>query len=439
LKRGPGENFSAEKLSPGIASIERGFVMNMRRLFWVVVCVLLAFGPALAQEQPIKIGVQFISSGKLGGYGQNAERAVKMACDEINAGGGILGRKIEAVFADTQLKPDVVAKNAEKFVNEDKVDFLMGPTSSGLAPAFSEFARKHKKILLITQAAAPELTGPLFHPYVFSILSNAMMHSRAGAYVVSSLPYKRWMSIGPDYNYGHTSWSMFKTKLKELKPDVEFVGEVFPKLMEKDYAPSIAKIVEMKPDAVWCSLWGDDAVRFIRQALPHKLFEKIKFAIPDGGALETLVPLGKDTPAGILMSSRYFFTTPDSDINRKFVKAYLERFKEYPDYMAQETYAGVYFLKAAIERAKSIDADKIVEAVEREPLAWETPEGWKIMVKDDHQVVEDVIWGETAFSEKFGFSILKNIQSIQGEQIGRTAEELKEVRANYEKRLKEGK
>ena len=413
--------------------------MNAKGLVCVVVCAFLVVGSALAQEQPIKIGVQFIMSGKLGGYGQNAERAIRMATEEINSSGGILGRKIEAVFADDQLKPDVLAKNAEKFIQEDKVDFLMGPTSSGLAPAFSDFARKHKKILVLTQAAAPELTGPLFHPYVFGILSNAMMHSRAGAYVVASLPYKRWMCIGPDYNYGHTSWAMFKTKLKELKPDVEFIGEVFPKLMEPDYASFIQKVVEMKPEAVWCPLWGDDAVRFIRQALPHKLFEEVKFVFPDGAALETIVPLGKDTPEGILMSSRYFFTTPDSDANRKFVKSYFEKFKEYPDYMAEETYAGVYFLKAAIERAKSTDADKIVEAAEREPLAWETPEGWKIMRKEDHQVVEDVIWGETTFSEKYGFAILKNIQSIQGEQICRTSDELKEVRAGYEKRLKEGK
>ncbi|MGO9122708.1 MAG: ABC transporter substrate-binding protein [Desulfomonilaceae bacterium] len=413
--------------------------MKTLGILWAMACLFWTTVPTWAQDQPIKIGVQFIMSGKLGGYGQNAERAIKMAMEEINSGGGIMGRKLEAVFADTQLKPDILAKNAEKFVKEDKVDFLMGPTSSGLAPAFSDFARKHKKILVVTQAAGPELTGPLFHPYVFGILSNAMMHSRAGAYVVASMPHKRWMCVGPDYNYGHTSWAIFKTKLKELKPDAEFIGEVFPKLMEPDYASFIQKVVEMKPDAVWCPLWGDDAVRFIRQALPHKLFETIKFAFPVGAALETVVPLGKDTPEGILMASRYFFTTPDSDTNRKFVKAYFEKYKEYPDYMAEETYAGVYFLKAAIERAKSVDADKIVKAVEREPLAWETPEGWKIIRKEDHQVVEDVVWGETAFNEKYGFAILKNIQSIQGEQIGRTNDELREVRTNYEKRLKEGK
>jgi branched-chain amino acid transport system substrate-binding protein len=255
---------------------------------------------------------------------------------------------------------------------------------------------------------------------------------------MATTPVKRWMCIGPDYNYGHSSWAVFKSKLKELRPDVEFVGEVFPKLMEADYAPFIKKIIDTNPEGVWSPLWGDDAVRFIKQAKEHKLFGKIVFAFPDGAALESLVPLGKEMPEGIFVSSRYFFTTPDSEANRRFVKAYFERYKEYPDYMTEETYAGVYFLKAAVEQTGSLDADKIIKAVESEPLAWETPEGWEIMRKEDHQVVEDVIWGETAFSEKHGFAILKNIRSIQAEEICRTPEELKEVRAAYEQRIKAG-
>jgi branched-chain amino acid transport system substrate-binding protein len=150
--------------------------------------------------------------------------------------------------------------------------------------------------------------------------------------------------------------------------------------------------------------------------------------------LETLMPLGKDIPEGTFVAARYFFLTPDTEKNRNFVKTYYERFKEYPDYMAEETYAGVYFIKAAIERAGSINTEKIIKAVEREPLAWETPEGWKIMRKEDHSVVEDVVWGETMYSEKYGFAILKNMQSIQAEEICRTPEELKAVRANYEKK-----
>lgn len=322
---------------------------------------------------------------------------------------------------------------------QDRVDFVIGPTSSGIAGAISKIAAENKKILVLAQAAADSLTGSAFSRYQFATLSNAMMHSRSGAYYVASKPYKRWMCIGPNYNYGWDSWAQFKLKLKELRPDVEFIGELWPKLTEKDFTPFIQKIVEAKPDAVWSPLWGMDAVNFIKQARAAGLFSKIKFAFPDGAALETLVPLGKEMPDGTYVAARYFFLTPDSATNRKFVKAYMDRFKDYPDYMAEETYAAVYFLKAAVERAGTTEADKIINAVEREPLAWQTPEGWKIMGQQDHAVIEDVVWGATTFDPKYGFSVLKEIQSIQAEQICRTPEELHQVRAGDVKGLTEKK
>lgn len=397
------------------------------RFFLALFLAATLITPVCADDKPIKLGAMFISSGPLGGYGINGQRAINMAVEEINAAGGILGRKLVAVFGDTKLKPDITTELAEKFITGDKVDFLMGPTSSGIAMKLSETALKHKKILIVTQSATDALTGAKFNPYLFSTLSNAMMHSRAGAYYMASKPYKKWMCIGPDYNYGHASWKMFNEKLKELRPDVEIVGETFPKLMAKDYAANIEEIKKAKPEAVWCPLWGQDAVNFIKQAKQAKLFDGIKFAFPVGAALETLVPLGKETPAGLYMSSRYFFTTPDSAENKAFVKKYFEKYKEYPDYMAEETYAGVYFIKAAVERAGTTDAEALIKAVEKEPLAFMTPEGWKVMRARDHQVVEDVVWGMTAFSEKHGFAVLTNIESIQGEQICRTPDELKQV------------
>jgi branched-chain amino acid transport system substrate-binding protein len=412
------------------------FMVGMGVLF---ISFILFFNPVSAQEKPIKLGVMFIMSGPMGGYGKHGTQAVQLAIDEINAQGGILGRKVEAIFEDTKLQAPRATEIAKRFILEDKVDFIIGPTSSGVAVAVSKVATEHKKILVFTQAAADSLTGSQFSRYQFATLSNAMMHSRAGAYYVASKPYKRWMCIGPNYNYGWDSWAQFKAKLKEQRPDVEFIGEFWPKLMEKDFSPFIQKILDAKPDAVWSPLWGMDAVNFIKQGLPMGLFNKIRFAFPDGAALETLIPLGKDMPEGIYVAARYFFLTPDSEMNRKFVKTYLERFKDYPDYMAIETYGGVYFIKAAIERSGTTDTEKIIAAIEREPLAWETPEGWKVMRKEDHAVVEDVVWGETIYSEKYGFAILKNMQAIQAEEICRTAEELKEVRANYEKRMKEGK
>src|SRR5512135_1190570 len=302
----------------------------------VYAVLALLVGPLCAQEKPIKLGVMFVSSGPMGGYGKHGFQAVQLAADEINATGGILGRKLTALTADSKMQPPVGVEIAKKYILQDKVDFMIGPTSSGVAAALSPVLTEHKMILVLTQAAADSLTGAQFNPYMFSTLSNAMMHSRAGAYFVADKPYKRWMCIGPNYNYGWDSWASFKSKLKELKPEAEFVGELWPKLTEPDFKPFIQKILEAKPDAVWSPLWGMDAVNFIRQGLPMGLFEKIKFAFPDGAALETLVPMGKEMPANVSVAARYFFLTPDSDKNHNFVKAYLARFKELPDYMAEE-------------------------------------------------------------------------------------------------------
>lgn len=417
----------------------------MRSGRWIAValalcaCLVLAVGAPAQEKPPIKLGVIFIMSGPMGGYGKHGVQSIQMAMDEINAGGGILGRKLTMVSGDDKLDPKLGVEIATRFIKEDKVDFLIGPTSSGVAAVLTKVIEEHKKIIVLTQAAANSLTGPGFSPYQFATLSNALMHSRAGAYYVAQKPYRRWMCIGPNYNYGWESWQAFKDKLKELKPEAEFLGELWPKLTEKEFGPFIQKIKEAKPDAVWSPLWGMDAVNFIKQALAAGLFKTTAFAFPDGAALETLAPLGKEMPEGVFVATRYFFTTPDSVMNQSWVKAYYERFKEWPDYMAEETYAGVYFLKAAIERAGTTDADKVIAAVEREPLAWATPEGWKIMGREDHSVIEDVVWGETMYSPKYGFAILKNMQAIQAEQICRTPAELKEVQASYEKKLKEKK
>lgn len=400
----------------------------------ILAAAVFGLGKESRSEEPqnLRIGSMFIMSGPLEGYGRHGRQGIELAIQEINASGGVLGKKLEAVFKDeTAAKtPEEAAKIAEELIIKENAKFLIGPTSSKIAPAISEISKKHHIPMVLAQAALPELTGAQhFQPYVFSTLSNAMMHSRSGAQLAASKPYKRWMCVAPDYNYGHSSWEIFKARLIELKPDVEIVGEAFSAFMKTtDYTPFIKEVLEKKPDAVWSPLWGNEAVTFIKQGMQHDLFSKVKFFFPDAAALDVMIPMGKEMPEGIFMSSRYFFTTPNSDMNRSFVEMYHKQFKEYPDYMAGESYAAVYFLKAAVERAKSADADAVVQAVEQEPLAWETPEGWKVMRSADHAAVEDCVWGETGFTGKYDFAVLTNIQSIQGEEICRTAEELRQVR-----------
>jgi len=117
----------------------------------IAVCflsIVLVIGPALAEEKsakPIKIGVLFIMSGPMGGYGKHGSQAVQLALDEINAKGGILGRKVEAIFEDDKMKPEVGIEIANKFIKKDGVDFIMGPTSSAIAAALADLVLEQKK------------------------------------------------------------------------------------------------------------------------------------------------------------------------------------------------------------------------------------------------------------------------------------------------------
>ena len=92
----------------------------------------------------LKIGVMFIASGPMGGYGRHGSQAVELAVDEINAAGGIIGKPVEYLFEDTELNAGKVEEIAERFIHEEKVDFLIGPTSSGLAVTLSEIARENR-------------------------------------------------------------------------------------------------------------------------------------------------------------------------------------------------------------------------------------------------------------------------------------------------------
>ena len=143
-------------------------------------------GTGYAQELPVKLGVLFVMSGPMGGYGKHGLQSVQMAVDEINRSGGILGRKVVIVSDDTKLNAQRGSEIAKRFCTEEQVDFIIGPTSSGIAVAVSKIAADHRKILILTQAAADSLTGDQFSPYQFATMSNAMMHARAGAYYVAS-------------------------------------------------------------------------------------------------------------------------------------------------------------------------------------------------------------------------------------------------------------
>ncbi|HEX9573118.1 MAG TPA: ABC transporter substrate-binding protein, partial [Myxococcales bacterium] len=187
----------------------------------------------LKLKKPIKVGCQTILSGPLGGYGEFMRKGAVLALEEINASGGVGGSPLELNFRDEELKVDVGVKNARYFVDDWGADFLIGIDSSAVALAVGEIMPTLNRILIVTHGATEKFNEDLvFRKHIkqcFRISVPVYQDGIASAFIAKDLPVKKWGTISPDYEYGHTSWKMFRATLKRLKPEVEFVAESFAK------------------------------------------------------------------------------------------------------------------------------------------------------------------------------------------------------------------
>src|SRR5437016_2843857 len=275
----------------------------------------------LKLKKPIKIGCQTILSGPLGGYGEFMRKGATLAMDEINAQGGIGGSPIELNFRDEELKVDVGVKNARYFVDDWGADFLIGIDSSAVALAVGEIMPTLNRILIVTHGATEKFNEDLVYrkhiKQCFRICVPVYQDGIASALIAKDFPAKKWATIAPDYEYGHTSWKMFRATLKRIKPDVEFVAESFAKFGTVDFSSHISKVMAAQPDAIFSTEWGGEAVTMVKQAKLFKVFEQTKaFMIAMGSAMDVLQGLGADYPDGVGASGRYYFGYPDTPQNK---------------------------------------------------------------------------------------------------------------------------
>ena len=201
---------------------------------------------------------------------------IKMAVDEINAAGGVLGKKLEYFTRDTEAKTDVAVREVKDLILREKANFLMGPCSSGVGLAMQVVHSEYKVIRIAGIANTEGQTVDKFTPYIFQIVPNTYMEATANTrYLHKKFPKaKKFCTIGPDYEFGRREEQAFADEIKKLVPDAEIVYEAWPKLGEKDFTSFITAIMAKKPDAVHGSLFGGDLVSFTKQALPYGFLSK---------------------------------------------------------------------------------------------------------------------------------------------------------------------
>lgn len=369
--------------------------------------------PAVSLKRPVKVGAMGIMSGPLGGYGEFMKKGAILAMEEINGAGGVGGSKIELEFRDDELKPDVGVRNARYFVDQWGADFVIGIDSSGVALAVGQVMPSLGKILIVTHGATEKYNEDLVFKkgmkQLFRTSVPVYQDAIASAFIARDFPVKRWATISPDYEYGHTSWKMFRATMKRLKPDVEFVAESFAKFGTVDFSSHIAKVMAASPEAIFSTEWGGEAVTMIKQARLFRVFDQTRAVMVGmGSAMDVLEGLGKEYPEGTWASGRYWFLYPETEKNRRFVETFHKRWQSYPHYVSETSYAALFMIKQAVEQAGSIETDRLVPVMEGMTL--DRPAGRSVIRKEDHQAVYEVPWGQITHDPKYPVPILKNLK-----------------------------
>jgi len=358
-------------------------------------------------------------------YSESGVKGIRLAMDEINAKGGILGRKVDLFVRDTEGKADVAVREVKDLILREKVNFLIGPCSSGMGLAM-QVAHSEYKVLRISPIANTEgQTVDKFSPYFVQMVPNTYMEATAATrYLNKKVPTaKKFATIGPDYEFGRREEAAFTEEIKKLVPDAEIVYEAWPKLGEKDFTAFITAIMAKKPDAIHGSLFGGDLVSFTKQALPYGFFEKIKMiSLFD---LPVLVALGPDAPEGTFGYGRgCFFMDPNPKM-MEFVDKFKKYAGAYADAWAVQNYDTVYLLKAAIEKAKTIETEAVIKAIEG--MTFDSLRG-KITIRPlDHMASVPVYQGTIAKDPAYPFKIWKDLSRIPGDQLWRSEAGVREV------------
>ncbi|MFZ5865832.1 MAG: ABC transporter substrate-binding protein [Thermodesulfobacteriota bacterium] len=374
----------------------------------------------------IKIGFVADVSGIGATFYKSQKAAIDLFIEQANAGGGILGKKLEVVVRDAQLKPDIGANMARELILAEKCDFLIGPTSSAVALAVTKVSKEFKKVVYFHTSNTEALTTTDYQPYMFQVVPNTVIEGRGIAQFLSKKPFTKYVYIGPDYAYGHTQYNSFKDRMAKLKPDAKILETIWVKVGETNYSPYIPTLMAKDPQVLFTSLWGGGSATFIKQAKPYGFFNKT--SITSLYDLDMLRVAGMDMPEGQLGYARAAFYAIDTPQIKEFNQKYFDKFKEWPADWAIMAYDGLIALTDAIKKVNSVDSEKVVTAIGG--LKFKSLRGDRFIRAEDHMMNAGIYVGTTAKDPKYkDFLIMKDVVEVPAEEVWFSLEEVKKLQS----------
>ncbi len=367
--------------------------MTMRRNLMratAAAALALTLAPVFAQGV-IKIG-EVNSYKAQPAFLEPYKKGMELAVDEINAAGGVNGKKIELITRDDNANPGDAVRVAEELVSREKVDVLAGTFLSNTGLAVADFAKQKKFFFLAGEPLTDKMTWQGGNQYTFRLRPGTYMQAAMLVPEAAKMKKKRWAVVYPNYEYGQSAVAAFKQLLTAAQPDVVFVAEQATPLGRVDAGSVVQALSDAKPDAVFNVLFGADLSKFVREGNTRGLFKGIEVVSVLTGEPEYLDPLKDEAPNGWLVTGYpwYGINTP---AHKAFEQAYQAKFTDYPRLGSVVGYSMIKSAAAGIAKAKSTDTDKLVAAFKG--LQVDTPFGKITYRPEDHQATMGAFVGRT--------------------------------------------
>jgi len=387
---------------------------------------------SVVAAEPYHLGADLAITGTGALYCKDGVDAIKLAVDEINAQGGFLGKHpIKLFIRDTHTKPDVAVRGAKDLILRDKVRCILGTYSSACAVAIKPVCQEYKVLHIAAISNSENITQINFSPYTYQVVPNSYMQAKAVVLGVAELAkkkgWKNYVTLASDYEWGRSTQQNTVELLKQFAPEVKLKKEFWPRLGETQFTSYITAIMAQKPDFVIGSVAAKDNVAWIKQATAYGFFEKI----PYPGSLisvSELIIQAKTLARGMVGLCRApFFAHMDIPMMANFVNNFKAKYDRYPSDWAVMEYDAVYALKQGIEKAGSIDTEKVKDALKGATI--DTCRGSLYFRKIDNMLSCSSYIGVVADDPKYPFPIYHDVVEVKGPESWRPEAEIVAARA----------
>ena len=397
-------------------------MMTKRHAFYLALAVAAGLvTPATAQDT-IKIG-ELNSYKAVPAFLDPYKKGMDLALEEINAKGGVLGKKLELISRDDGANPGEAVRVAEELITREGVAMIAGTFLSNVGLAVTNFAGQKKVFFLAAEPLTDKITWQDGNRYTFRLRPNTYMQVAMLVPEAVKLHKKRWALIYPNYEYGQSAAATFKEMMKKAQPDVEFVGEQASPLGRIDAGPVSQALADAKPDAIFNVLFGADLIKFVREGNSRDLFKGREVVSLLTGEPEYIEPLKGEAPVGWIVTGYPYYGIQTED-HKKFFLAYYRKYSEYPRLGSVVGYSTIMSIAEGLKRARSTDTEKLIAAFSGMPVT--TPFGRVTYRAIDHQSTMGAFVGRTKLEGDKG--VMTDYRYLDGASYLPSDAEVKKLR-----------